>query len=40
MESEQNVEDYKLKLSERYSVKAKDKAEETTSYTWYYYIQY
>lgn len=39
MEYEQNVEDYKMKLSERYSVKAKSVEEHATSYIWSYYIQ-
>lgn len=40
MDCEQNVEDYKIKLSERYSVKDKTMLEHTTYHIiWYYYIQ-
>lgn len=37
MEYEQNVEDYKTKLSERYSIKAKTVEGHTTSHIRFYY---
>lgn len=38
MEYEQNIEDYKIKLSERYSVKAKTVGKHTASHIWYNYM--